>query len=209
MRQIGARDQVDQNRRGARFGSRVSPDGNWESSRPVWCYGDLGVGAILVQVGKGRAGRDVGAFGRKVLERCVKLPVGSYQIEDAGLCHGAVGIAHIYNRIYQATGGERFRGAALVWYKRALEMFKSGTGFGGYSKCVSREDGNLGWEPWPAFLDGSIGIALALLAAVTTIEPQWDRALLLSDRSDDYLAYTGNGRSARRMPIPRACSEVD
>lgn len=188
--------QVDPNRGGARFGSRVSPDGSWEGSRPVWCYGDLGVGAILLQVGKRNACRDVGAFAREVLERCLELPVDSYRVEDAGLCHGAIGIAHIYNRIYQATGDERFRDAALDWYKRTLAMFKPGTGVGGYSKCMSTEDGSLVWEPWPAFLDGSIGIALGLLAAVTTIEPQWDRALLLSDSEPVTRQTQEDGESA-------------
>jgi hypothetical protein len=36
------------------------------------------------------------------------------------------------------------------------------------------------WEPSRAFLDGAIGVALALLAALTPIEPQWDRLLQLS-----------------------------
>jgi hypothetical protein len=40
------------------------------------------------------------------------------------------------------------------------------------------------WEPSPAFLDGAIGVALALLSAVAPIEPAWDRMLLLSSRNE-------------------------
>jgi hypothetical protein len=37
--------------------------------------------------------------------------------------------------------------------------------------------------PNPSFLEGSVGIALALLAAVSPKDPEWDRLLLLSGRS--------------------------
>jgi hypothetical protein len=166
-----------------RFGAWVTADGNSKSSRPVWCYGDLGVAAVLFQVGEGGANPTVNAFACDVLDKCLTLPAESYEVSDAGLCHGAAGIAHIYNRMYQAQGDLRFRDAALSWYDRVLAMYKPGTGVGGYSKYVrSEENGAVVWEPWPAFLDGSIGIGLALLGAVTSVEPQWDRALLLSGR---------------------------
>ena len=41
-------------------------------------------------------------------------------------------------------------------------------------------DGPTIWEPSPDFLDGAIGVALALLAALAPVEPLWDRLLLLS-----------------------------
>jgi hypothetical protein len=42
---------------------------------------------------------------------------------------------------------------------------------------------SVAWEPNPAFLDGASGIALALLSAVTPVEPGWDRMLLLSGKN--------------------------
>jgi len=39
------------------------------------------------------------------------------------------------------------------------------------------------WIAMPGILEGAAGIALALLAATTPIEPEWDRMLLLSGRS--------------------------
>jgi hypothetical protein len=92
-------------------------------------------------------------------------------------------VAHIYNRIYQRLGDQRFRDAALNWYRRLLRMFRSGTGIGGYSKYATTGPGGTAkWEAWPGLLDGSIGIALALLAATTQVEPRWDRLFLLSSR---------------------------
>lgn len=166
-----------------RFKAWVNSEGKSADARPVWCYGDLGVAAILLQVADVTNDDALNKFVLEVLETCLKLPNESYSVQDAGLCHGAIGIAHIYNRIYQRLGDERFRGAALNWYQRALKMFKPGTGVGGYTKyATSGPGGAVVWEAWPGLLDGSIGIALALLAAVTSVEPCWDRLFLLSSR---------------------------
>jgi hypothetical protein len=36
------------------------------------------------------------------------------------------------------------------------------------------------WQAAPGFLTGAAGVALALLAATSAVEPAWDRALLAS-----------------------------
>ena len=166
-----------------RFKAWVSAGGKSSDARPVWCYGDLGVAAVLVQVAEGRRNDVLDTLVSEMLETCLKLPFESYNVQDAGLCHGASGVAHIYNRLYQRLGDQRFRDAALVWYERILRMSTPGTGVGGYSKyATTGPGGTAAWEPWPGLLDGSIGIALALLAAVTPVEPRWDRLMLLSSR---------------------------
>jgi hypothetical protein len=50
------------------------------------------------------------------------------------------------------------------------------------------------WKVKPGFLEGAGGIALALLAATTSVEPAWDRSLLISIPS-----------SANGNEISRAC----
>ena len=104
-------------------------------------------------------------------------------ISDAAICHGAAGAAHAFNRIYQTEGDPRCRDAASIWLERVLEMRKPGQGVGGYL-ALTRPDPRSEeiWEPSPAFLDGAGGIALTLLAALTPVEPEWDRLLLLSGR---------------------------
>ncbi len=169
-----------------RFKAWVSSGGKSSDARPVWCYGDLGVAAVLLQVAHGRTNDILNTFVSEMLETCLKLPVESYHLQDAGFCHGAGGIAHIYNRIYQRLGDERFRDAALNWYERLLKMFRPDTGFGGYAMyATTGPGGTAAWEPWPGLLGGSIGIALALLAAVTPVEPCWDRLMLLSSHLAD------------------------
>ena len=85
------------------------------SLRLAWCYGDLGVAAALLGAGlhavrAGLARRGPGARAR------VRGALRRRGDRHAGLCHGAAGIAHLLNRMAQATGD-----AALEDAARALD----------------------------------------------------------------------------------------
>jgi lantibiotic modifying enzyme len=168
---------------GSRFPAWLAPGSPREDCRSAWCYGDPGIAAALMC-----AARAVGesAWEREALEiargAAARAPEEA-GVVDAGLCHGAAGIGHIFNRMSQATGDAALARAARYWFRRALAMRRRGRGFGGFSALSAREDGTRYWEDDPGILTGSAGIALALLAATTSIEPTWDRMLLLSTRS--------------------------
>jgi hypothetical protein len=78
--------------------------------------------------------------------------------------------------MFQATGEPRLAEAARYWFEQTLAMRRPGRGIGGYEA----------WEPDGArsadrgLLTGATGIALALLAATTDIEPLWYRMLMAS-----------------------------
>jgi hypothetical protein len=112
---------------------------------------------------------------RRAAERAPKTA----GVVDAGLCHGAAGLGHLFNRMFQATGETQFNEAATFWFERALEMRRPAEGIGGFS-ARDRVDGETRWVDDPGILTGAAGIALALLAATTPIEPAWDRMLLVS-----------------------------
>ena len=164
------------------FTSWVAP-GEWRESRLSWCYGDLGILAVMLQIVRHFPRKEWRQFTQALLEHCLAWPMERAGVNDAPLCHGAAGVAHIFNRIYQEEGDVRCRDTALAWFDRTLAMRNTDAGIGGFLSA-SRPDpeGPTLWEPTPAFLDGAIGIALALLSALTPIEPQWDRLLLLSSK---------------------------
>lgn len=168
------------------FSSWIVPGEEPSDSRLAWCYGDIGILSVLLQVAC-RAGRDDWQkVADDLLDHCLARPPEEAGVGDAPLCHGAAGVAHIFNRIYQSKNDPRCLDAALLWLDRALAMRQPGAGVGGFSS-LTRPDpsGPISWEASPAFLDGSIGVALTLLAAMTPIEPAWDRMLLLSGRASD------------------------
>lgn len=167
----------------SRFPSWVAPGEEPIGSRFAWCYGDLGIMAVLLQTARRVQRRDWHDFAHALLDQCLLRQPEEGDVVDAPLCHGAAGAAHIFNRIYQSEGDPRCRDASLLWLDRALAMRQPGSGVGGFSVLIRPDVGGpIAWEANPALLDGSIGIALALLAALTPVEPDWDRLLLLSGR---------------------------
>jgi hypothetical protein len=163
--------------------------------RLAWCYGDLGICATLLQAARRLHREEWRAQALDILGHCLERDFARSAVQDAGLCHGAAGVAHIYNRIYQSERDVRCLNAAQYWYARVLDMRQEGTGIGGFS-AMNRDPDSGAMTPTPsaAFLEGSLGIALALLAACSTVEPCWDRILMLSgcDRTNRYVRRTPN-----------------
>jgi lantibiotic biosynthesis protein len=165
----------------SRFSSWVIPGEAPEPSRLGWCYGDLGIAAVLLQVARQGGKIEWQTAACELLDHCLARTEKQSDVHDAPLCHGAAGVAHIFNRIYQSEGVERCREAAVAWYRRALVMRQSGSGVGGFASLTVPDPSQpVVWEANPGFVDGAMGVALALLAAITPIDPCWDRSMLLS-----------------------------
>jgi hypothetical protein len=151
-------------------------------ARSAWCYGDPGIAGALFAatraVGDARGAADALAIARHATTR----PFERSGCVDAGLCHGAAGLALIYNRLWQATDEDVFADAARLWYARALDMRRVGRGVAGIQSYRTRtiDDRNIGWFDDGSFLTGAGGVGLSLLAGISTIEPAWDRLLLNS-----------------------------
>ena len=147
------------------------PPGPREAARTAWCYGDPGV-AIAAWGASARLGLPTERW-RELALACAARTFEDAGVRDAGLCHGAAGLGHIYNRCYQATREPALRDAARGWFERALAMRRP-DGVGGFTAWTS--DGtHTGWQPAVDLVEGAIGVALALLAAVHPTEPAWDR----------------------------------
>lgn len=146
-------------------------------SRVAWCYGDLGIALALLW-----AARSVGesaweAEALDIARHAALRANGSTGVVDASICHGTAGNAHLFNRLYQATGEPLFRAAAHHWLAKTFAFRRDGEGIGGFQTWRADRDG---WEDVPGLLEGSIGIGLALIAATSSVMPDWDRMLLVS-----------------------------
>lgn len=139
------------------------------AQRDGWCYGDQAAATALVRAGQVMQRADW-------IERGVSAARAVARREptmalDPAFCHGSLGRAHMFNRLAQATGDDELAEAARRWYRDTLARRVEGTGVGGYRF----PDGQS--EP-ASILTGSTGIALGLIAAVSSVEPGWDRAFL-------------------------------
>lgn len=144
------------------------------AARTAWCYGDPGVAVALwsAAVAVDADTRRAQALALEVAAR----PPGRSQVRDAGLCHGAMGLAHLCNRYFQASGEDRFRDAACAWIEHGLALRQRGQAIAGFPAFRAPDD------PFPAaspgVLDGAAGVGLALLASISEQPPDWDRVLL-------------------------------
>lgn len=170
--------ELQGNNGACRFPSTVlhHDDPSGPLTRVSWCYGDLGIALALLW-----AARSVGEpeWEWKALElarHTAERPIAQAGTMDAGLCHGAAGNAHLFNRLYQATRDPLFLEAARNWIAKTMSYRLPNGGVGNFQAWRHDE----GWQDTPGLLEGSIGIALALLAASSTVEPDWDRMLLVS-----------------------------
>jgi lantibiotic biosynthesis protein len=162
------------------FPAWVIPGRPAEACRSAWCYGSPGVATALFWAARNVGEKSWEQEALRIAGAAAERGADHAGVADAGLCHGAAGLGHIFNRLYQATGDETLMAAARFWFQRTLEMRRPGSGLGGFSALVGREDGSTYWDDVLALLTGAPGIALALLAATTAIEPAWDRMLLVS-----------------------------
>lgn len=150
-----------------------------QGGRLAWCYYDMGISIALWQAGQLFGNEQWKREATDILLHTINIrDIGESGVRDAGLCHGAAGIAHIYHRMYRYTNVEVFRDSAIFWFEQCVKMASFDDGLAGYKTFETVEYG--GWQNDYGFLNGIAGIGLALISSVSNVEPDWDRALLLS-----------------------------
>ena len=162
----------------------VGPGVEPRPARLAWCYGDPGVIVSLLVAADALGRPEWEQEASAALERALARPPGASDVQGASLCHGAMGLAHLWNRMWQRTRSQTLRDAVEYWTTVALDLRAHPDGLAGYSVWdPASEDEEGGDVQGPGLLAGIAGIALALVGAATEREPAWDAHLLLSDPS--------------------------
>lgn len=165
---------------GSWFDKWTSPRAGDRPARLAWCYGDPGVAATLLYAARGAGDAGWEAAAVEIARHAARVEPELSRVTDAALCHGAVGLAHLFNRVHQATGDELFADAARLWYGRGLDMRQPGEGIGGFCSWGGARRPEAPWPGDPGLLTGAAGIGLGLYAAISPLEPGWDRLLRLA-----------------------------
>jgi lantibiotic biosynthesis protein len=146
------------------------------SSRLAWCYGDIGVCCSLWQANQILNDESLDTQILEILlHNCQIHNLKNARVVDAGLCHGASGIAHIFKRFYHRYKHPSLKESADYWYEVTLNMAIVNDGLAIYKQWTTD-----GWEYSESFLEGSAGITKALLYREYENEPYWDEILLIS-----------------------------
>jgi lantibiotic modifying enzyme len=171
--------KLDREKFASNFPSWISEEDPLTQSRLAWCYGDLGIGTSLWHTARSVGNKEWEKIaGDVLLDSTSRRDIQQNAVIDAGLCHGAAGIMHIYNRAYHYTGNEVFKETALYWAEQTLKLAKFDDGYAGYKAWHTEKYG--GWQPEAGFLEGVTGIGLAFISMISDVEPAWDRSLYLS-----------------------------
>lgn len=160
------------------FPAWISPGRPVEQTRLAWCYGDLGLAVVLLAAARARHRAALADEALRIARMAAARPDALTHVSDTGLCHGSAGVGHLFNRLYQATGEAWLGDAARRWFARVLADRRDGHGVAGWSAVNIRAEGREERYPDAGFLMGATGIGLALLAAASHVEPEWDRVLL-------------------------------
>ena len=144
-----------------------------QSSRIGWCYGDLAIGYALLCASEFYP--EIKTKSLDVLIDTTKRRNNASIFDDC-LCHGTLGTAQMYHRIYSLTNMDRFKETAFYWYEKGIRSkyrHNCAAGIGFFAdgrKYIS----NYG------FLSGIPGIGLSLISAISEVNPLWDECLLIS-----------------------------
>ena len=136
--------------------------GDAAPTRGAWCYGDFSSANALLLASRALARPDLGADASALLHGAVRRTDASLQIEDAWICHGYVGLAHLLRRASEQLEDETLAEQALRFYAGALRWPSQDPRV----QCV------------PAYLEGDIGNGLCYLDACGLLTYRWDRPCL-------------------------------
>ena len=163
---------------GGLFPSLIGPGVDPKPARVSWCYGSPGIPIALLRAARALGREDWHATALRLATIAAATPFEASGVIDPPFCHGAVGLMHQFNRLYQETGDPIFADAARTWFDRTLAYRVDGEGIAGFS---ARPLPDAAKYPEPGMLYGVAGIAAAFGAAISDVEPSWDAMFVLSD----------------------------
>ena len=170
IRWLRAHDRPDADIRFPAFIARGLP----VRRRNGWCYGDPIVAVALVGAGLAAGEASWVEHGVDVALHAARWSLRlDPATDDLSFCHGTAGRAHLFNRLAQATGSSELCEAARACYRRLLAARQPGTGIAGFRfepAVTGTFDRGLQL--------GAPGLAICLLAAISDLAPDWDRAFL-------------------------------
>lgn len=149
----------------------ISSQDHFKNSRLAWCYGDLGIGLQLLYTSKTLKDTDLYLEALEILLHCTsrKDPEDTL-IDDGAICHGAFGVALVFNNIYKNTGRLEFKQSRDYWLARGVEFLNSD------SKLLAPvKDG----EKEISILNGLAGIGLTIISCLSDLN-EWEKSLMLN-----------------------------
>ncbi|MBQ4812678.1 lanthionine synthetase C family protein [Pseudoalteromonas luteoviolacea] len=161
-----------ENTRRSCYGSCAGSD---EHSRLGWCYGDLTIAMILARAGKALDRPSYVDHALEVALHACKRDAEDGFINDAGVCHGFVGLALIFKLLDDLMPHPELKARSVYWVEYSLDKFRQEGiqalySYNGIDKKHVEDFG---------FLMGYSGIGCALISLLNN-DSSWTECLLMS-----------------------------
>ena len=161
------------------FSTFYVPQNPPDDSRLAWCYGDAGIAATLFLAARCTGLKPWESAALDIIHHSAGRDVKDAGVRDICFCHGSVGLAHIFNRFYQATRDQAFAERARYWIDESLKFRKPGSGAAGYSVYSADKGSEISWKARFGLIEGIAGTGLTYLSAIQPVMPNWDRIFLV------------------------------
>lgn len=148
-------------------------------NRLAWCFGDLGIAVSLIQAGIATQNQAWQEKGIAIAMKVANRKMDSSGVIDPVFCHGSIGVAHMFNKIYQTTKMPEFKSAVKYWVNQTLELRKSEFTSSGFYCCFYNQDKKVEAFAATGLLGGSSGVGLVLMSLLSSQQPEWDKVFLL------------------------------
>lgn len=138
-----------------------------------WCHGELGMIYSLTEAAKHLEDDNIHQILKEVLITISKFELNKQQeLVSPNICHGTLGVAHIFNRLNKLYPYKEVKEAAKYWYQKSDEIMNSKIGY------TDNDDNGVFIEK-TGLLMGIEGMALAILSYIYPNQTNWDYQILL------------------------------
>ncbi|MCF6440879.1 lanthionine synthetase C family protein [Pseudoalteromonas luteoviolacea] len=144
------------------------------TSRLGWCYGDITIALILARAGQALDRPSYVDKARHIALHAAKRDDKSGYINDAGLCHGFVGLAVIFQIVNKFIPDPKLVEAAQFWLDYSLNAYKEHgiKGMYSYNGLTKEHEADFG------FLMGYAGVGCGLIGLLDD-DVSWTDCLLM------------------------------
>jgi lantibiotic modifying enzyme len=148
--------------------------GKDEYSPLRWCHGELGIVSALAFASKVLADKDMNLKALKIANQVALFQLDESQhLDSATLCHGTLGVAHVFQKWYNHYWkSEQLKKATHYWQLKSNEMMSSKIGY-----KILNDDGVI--RENHGILFGLEGIGLALITALDNDISDWESSILI------------------------------
>lgn len=165
-----------------RFEDYISRKCEKGMSRASWCYGTPGIARVIYLAGNAINDVDSIQFALKAIDGLCNVEEDNWMLDSPTICHGYGGLLAVIQAMYMDRSDTNYKICIDKLMSTLLDFYNEDSllGFMNVDLVeISKDQYGLVEENKITFLEGAIGVVLAMLSSIKPIEVDWMRHLLI------------------------------